>query len=92
MAYFQGRRKSRYSAPAHVIFSRAKNSTGKQQICVYAECLYGGARVGPVWGHTDATIRRALATMTEQCPCQRLFHRARNYSGHRVVLKSDKAK
>lgn len=42
--------------------------------CVYAECLESGIRVGPIWGRGEASVKRALATLTEQCTCGARFH------------------
>lgn len=75
-------------APAIVHFTQAKNNKGRLQICVYAECLYGGVRIGPIWSHTDAAIRRALATLTKHCSCGRPYHKKRYSEGHRIVAHS----
>lgn len=79
------RRKSRFKAPATVHFDQARNEKGHKQLCVYAQCQYGGAGVGPVWSHTDQAVRRALATLSKQCNCGRPFHFLREATGHRVL-------
>ncbi len=71
-----------------VYFSEAKNDVGHKQFCVYAECLYSGDRIGPIWSHSRAAVRRALATLTEQCGCGRKFHKHRRTEGWRVVDKA----
>jgi hypothetical protein len=82
---FKLRRKSKVCANAIVYFTSARNEDDKKQICVYAACTYGGGRVGPVWGHSDQSIGRVLATLTKQCGCGRSFHRALYYEGKRVL-------
>jgi hypothetical protein len=82
------KRRSRTTAPAVVYFTEALNEEGRRQLCVYAECAYGGVRVGPVWSHADASVRRALATLTKHCDCGRLFHRRRFTEGRRVLPRS----
>lgn len=79
------RRKSRYVAPATVHFTQARNEDGHRQLCVFAECAYGGTRVGPVWSHTAAAVRRCLATLTKNCDCGRGYHRHRYTEGHPVA-------
>ncbi len=68
-----------------IYFIQAKNERGVMQICVAAECLYGGTRVGPVWSHSDKAVRRALAQLSQGCECGRRFHKKRFQEGHRVM-------
>jgi len=79
------KRKSKITAPAVVYFTQAKNEAGKKQLCCFAECVYGGTRVGPIWSHTSASVRRALATLTQRCDCGRKFHKHRFTEGRRVL-------
>lgn len=79
------KRKSRTHAPACVFFGQTKNAEGRTQLCVWAECQYAGGRVGPIFSHTDAAVRRALATLTSLCPCGRPYHRTRYTEGRRIV-------
>jgi hypothetical protein len=85
MSALRPKRKSRTTAPATVLFSKTKNDQGKYQLCVYAQCTYGGRTAGPVWGHTRASVGRCLAALTTRCDCGRPFHKAREYQGRRVV-------
>ena len=85
MPALRRRRKSRTVAPALVCFTQAKNEKGRQQICVYAECLYGGTCVGPIWSHSRAAVSRALATLTTVCGCGRIYHKQRRTSGFRIL-------
>lgn len=78
------RRKSKFKAPAVVIFSSAKNERGHSQLCVYAECTYGGTRVGPVWSHNVQAINRALATLSSHCDCGRRYHTQRYVEGYPI--------
>ena len=79
------KRRSRITAPATVLFTKAKNDKGQQQICVFAQCQFGGGVAGPIWSHTSAAVRRCLAALTQRCECGRKFHKAREYEGHRVM-------
>lgn len=78
------KRKSRTTAPATVYFGQAKNEHGQKQLAVWAECAYGGTRVGPVWSHTDAAVSRCLALLTSTCDCGRRWHKTRYVEGRRV--------
>jgi len=83
------KRKSKFIAPAVIYFTQAKNDRGHKQICVFAECTYGGSRAGPIWSHSRQAITRALATLSSACDCGRKFHKARFYEGHRVMGATD---
>lgn len=89
MAALRRKRKSRTTAPSTVYFTQARNEDGKKQLCVYAECTYGGTRVGPIWSHTRASVGRALATLTKRCDCGRKFHKHRYSEGQRVLRDPD---
>lgn len=78
------KRRSRTTAPATVLFTKRKNAKDQVQLCVFAQCQYGGQSAGPIWGHTRAAVARCLATLTESCDCGRAFHKAREYEGVRV--------
>ena len=82
------KRKSRTIAPAIVYFTKAKNKDGQKQICVYAECVYGGTRYGPVWAHTRASVDRCLANLTKKCDCGRKYHKHRFSEGKRVMTSN----
>jgi hypothetical protein len=75
------RRKSKVCAPATVCFTQARNESGQRQPCVFAQCHYAGDTVGPVWGHGERSVRRALKTLSERCQCGRRFHRKRFTEG-----------
>lgn len=59
---------------AEVEVKREKNQFGVLDYCVYAECLEGSTRVGPVWGDGEASVRRVLAMLTEKCDCGADWH------------------
>lgn len=81
---FKKRRKKNKS-PAKIVWSSAVNDKGKSQICIYAVCGMSDDEVGPIWGHSDAAVRRALATLTAECDCPARYHSAREFRGKRVV-------
>lgn len=79
------KRHSKAHAPAAVCFGSSKSDRGKgRQLCLWAKCSYSGKTTGPVWGHSDASVRRALATLSSDCECGRRFHTALEFTGHRV--------
>lgn len=80
------KRKSKLVAPAVVYFTQAVNEEGRRQLCVYAECTYGGSRCGPIWSHSDQAVRRVLATLTRSCECGRKVHTHRFTEGHKVAV------
>lgn len=48
--------------------------TGHDQPCVYATCNVSGDTAGPVWGDGPASVKRALAMLTERCDCGARWH------------------
>ena len=60
---------------SEVEFTWATSSRGYQQKCVYARCRAADERVGPIWGHGENSVKRALCTLTEQCWCGTKFHK-----------------
>ena len=42
--------------------------------CTYATCSISGDEVGPIRGTSEASVKRALATLTEECSCGARFH------------------
>lgn len=78
------KRKSKTTAPAVVLFTQAANESGARQLCVYAQCTYGGAVSGPIWGHAAQSVRKCLAGLTARCDCGRRFHKHRFTEGARV--------
>lgn len=42
--------------------------------CVFASCLESGHEVGPIWGTHERSIKRALFTLSRECPCGVKFH------------------
>ena len=79
------KRKSKINAPCIVYFAQALNEDGKKQLAVYGECTYGGARVGPVWGHAWPSVSRCLATLSKRCGCGRKYHKHRYSEGRRIL-------
>jgi|SaaInlV_100m_DNA_2_1039680.scaffolds.fasta_scaffold05991_3 hypothetical protein len=77
------RRRSTKKVPAIVYFRQQKNEKDRKQSCVYAECILGGTVVGPVWGHTDQAVRKAVSDLTRSCDCPAKFHQPREYVGRR---------
>ena len=78
------KRKSRHTAPALVLFTQQKNDAGKKQLCVMAQCTYGGTVSGPIWGHSPASVSKCLAIMSAKCDCGRKYHKHRYTEGVRV--------
>lgn len=72
-------------APSVVEYTSSANDDGNDQLCIYAECTWSGERVGPIWGHTEKSMRRALATLTTQCDCPARFHSAHFFEGHQIL-------
>ena len=73
--------KSKTKAPCTLYYTAGPNAQGVRCPCVFAECHYGGTRVGPIWGHRDASARRAMAELTRQCGCGRRFHHRKYVEG-----------
>ena len=82
MGRFKKRKKQK--APATVQFTSEKNDKGEKQSCVFAQCQFSGHGVGPIWGHSDASVKRALATLTEECDCPAQFHQNKEQEGFRL--------
>ncbi len=75
-------------APSRLIFRTELNPISDKKLpCVYAKCLQSDRVVGPIWSHTAAGIKRALATLTAVCECPAKFHEAREAVGKRVHIK-----
>ena len=51
-----------------------ENDNGIEVDCIYATCDKSLDQVGPIWGTGEASIKRALATLTEECSCGAKFH------------------
>lgn len=66
--------KSGWKAKAEIEYTSEENDSGFDQECVYANCCESGESVGPVWGQGDASVKRALAQLTEECGCGAKFH------------------
>lgn len=75
--------------PSTIIYRSAKDESGHNQLCVYAECQVGGSVVGPIWGHAERSVKKALATLTRDCDCPARFHRAAAYEGQRIHTPAD---
>lgn len=61
---------------AEIEYTTEENDEGFECDCVYASCYVSGERAGPIWGHGEASVKRALATLTEECSCSAKFHTA----------------
>jgi hypothetical protein len=65
----------RKDVTADIIHERKRNGmTGLIQDCVRAVCQESGHKTDPVWGSNTSSIRRALATLTEECSCGATWH------------------
>lgn len=74
----------RSAAAANVFFGWVTKD-GRRRLAVWAECTCGGTRVGPVYTHSDAAVRKALAALSRFCECGRSYHQARYFDGVRVT-------
>ena len=52
---------------ARLDYLEEENEEGVPVPCIYAECEDTGESIGPIWGHGDASRKRALATLAEKC-------------------------
>ena len=82
-----GKKKRRTKAPARIHYGSAKNTDGDKQLCVWAICELSSNCFGPVWGHGQQSVTRALASLTKVCDCPAKFHNAREFSGKRIKTK-----
>lgn len=57
---------------AQIDYTREENEEGREQDCVYATCNETDETAGPVCGHSEASVKRALAMLREQC--EDVFH------------------
>jgi hypothetical protein len=80
-----GRRRKITKAPATVHFTTEKNDDDHDQPCIYVWCQFTDIKIGPVWGHGDASVKRALATLTKECDCPARFHSKRETEGFRLT-------
>jgi hypothetical protein len=86
----KGKMAKKSKAPATILFGSAVSPEGDKQLCVWAMCEMSNARFGPVWGHSENSIKRALASLTKECDCPARFHNARDFQGKRVIIKKRK--
>ena len=61
-------------------YASEENDDGIEVDCVYVTCTRSGDEVGPIWGHSEASVKRALATLSEECSCGAGFHLQSQYS------------
>ncbi len=63
---------------AEVEFTEDENDSGQLVPCVFVRCLSSPTdfEVGPIWGNGIASVRRALAQLSEDCDCGQNFHKA----------------
>ena len=47
---------------------------GRLRPCVYVQCVQSRHWVGPIWGDEERSVKRALATLGEQCSCGGGWH------------------
>lgn len=48
--------------------------SGEEEKCLFAECNESGTVIGPIWGTSDKSRKRALASLTEECECPANYH------------------
>ncbi len=60
---------------AEIDYTEEENDNGFEQPCVYAICNESGDSAGPIWGQGAESVKRALATLTEECTCGASFHK-----------------
>lgn len=63
-----------HTATAEIDITEEENDSGVVIPCVYATCNDSGDSIGPIWGDGEASVKRALATLTEECSCGATFH------------------
>lgn len=61
-------------AAARITVETELNEDDREQDCVYAICAESEESVGPVWGTGEASRKRVLALLTEECGCGASFH------------------
>ncbi len=81
-------KKAMVRVPATIYFQHAKNEKGNRQVCVYAVCDLERTVVGPIWGHTDRAVKKAVSELTRQCDCPAKFHNPQTYEGHRAKKRT----
>lgn len=62
------------TAHATIEMTTETNEDGREMPCVYATCSSSDETVGPVWGHGDASVKRALAMLSAECSCGTRWH------------------
>jgi hypothetical protein len=58
------------ASKAEITYDEEENEDGYEVPCVYATCLVTGEQAGPIWGDGEASVLRALATLTEVDGCK----------------------
>lgn len=84
---FARKKRSTKKVPATIYFRKKTNENQHKQVCVYAQCSLSEITVGPVWGHTDAAVRKVVAELTRNCDCPAQFHVAREFVGRRHISR-----
>lgn len=80
-------KRRRKTAFAIIHFTSARNPEGKQALCIYAQCQFSDNSIGPIWGHSEASVRAALSELTRNCDCPATYHCAREFSGKRITSR-----
>lgn len=62
------------SSPASILEDTEESDRGQERRCVYAVCSVTGDQAGPVWGTGEASRRRVLVMLTEECGCGAQWH------------------
>lgn len=60
---------------ADIEYGTEENEMGYETPCVYARCHESEYCCGPIWGDGPESVKRALATLTEECECGATFHK-----------------
>lgn len=59
---------------ARIVEDLELDEEGRKRSCIYAVCAESEESAGPVWGTGDASRKRALRMLTDQCGCGAIYH------------------
>lgn len=58
---------------AEVEHTSEENEDGREQECIIVTCTKSGDEA-QAWGHSEASLKRALSELTEECSCGATWH------------------
>lgn len=61
--------RKRRPSPAVIIYGDSVKKNGKTEPATFACCLISETQVGPIPGHTDQAVRKALNRLSCECEC-----------------------